>query len=201
MLWADDMSAVSSFRRMSDDVVRELMDALAVPGLSTEHDLMEQWNRRVGDAIAALRDVPPLLVRAAAGEVARGPQAWTLLGWAEGMLSRSLRQRQPQLLNDAAFAIVLLDDGSIDTRDLWIVVSLLKVAAGRLHVPFEACVDAALAAAGADRAVKRRLFDPPSDRLPSTHRMVGWWPRRTFRRNMVGFDADEMLRQLGRLGE
>lgn len=196
---------VDSLRRVPDDEdcapTRELMVALAAPCPVGENDLGGDWDRRVGAAVAALRDADPIVVHAAAAEISRGAQAWALLGWAERAGSLALRQRRPRVLEDAALAIVLVDNGIIDTRDIWIAVSLLKVAARRLRVPFPDCVRAALSVAGVGLADERRLFTTASDRLPSTHRMVGRWPRRTFQRNMVDFDADDLMRRLQQSGE
>lgn len=125
-------------------------------------------------------------------------RAWVLLSWVEDAASLIGRDRRPELVETAAFAMSLLEASPLDRRDVMVVAMLVRRATTLSDLDF-----AMLARRGCDRAGLlgarcRTWLLAITDATPSTHEETGSGATFAFRRKPAGFDPVALERKLTR---
>ena len=154
------------------------------------------WGHRLEQSMA--RD-PGAWVEAAYVDPALGEDdAWRLLGFVEMATSVVVRERRPALVQQAALALALLEDGPLDHRDVLVVADLLPRACTLSGVDLAQAIRHGCAPAGPRGLRCRRwLLQRPAATL-STWEETGSGGSSAFRRVPAGFDPDDLLRRLER---
>jgi len=151
----------------------------------------EAWD---GLVETSLRTEPAAWLAAADGGALTEPRWWWLLSWVERAASRIGATGRPELVELAAFALALLEDGPVDPREAWLVGGLVRRGAERCGLDFSALVAAGCARAG-DRGVScRRWLSGASAELPGTHREVGEGAAFRFERPRSKIDIEALTR-------
>jgi hypothetical protein len=162
--------------------------------IGTKPDPSRIWSIRVKES---LDSEPQAWISAIArvGKLSDG-QAWILLGWIEVAASEIVRKRSSDILETAAFAMVLVLQSSLDTRDCSIVAALLRRASGLADLDFTAAVTEGCNRAGELGREARELLEHSARTLPSTHVESGVGDTFFFTRVPPEFDVYELERWL-----
>ncbi|MQA77676.1 MAG: hypothetical protein GEV10_04210 [Streptosporangiales bacterium] len=151
--------------------------------------------RRWADEVQrSLRDDPGAWLEAAGrGELSRG-RSRVLLGWVERSASSVVVSRSAELVEAGAFAMSLLEDGALDTRDVMVVASLVRRAADLAGLDFAGSVRAGCERAGDRGARCLEWLRRVSERTPPTHIEVGSGAHFRFQRVPSEIDTERLMR-------
>lgn len=130
----------------------------------------QRWAEKVE---RSLREDTDLWLRAADdGDLSRD-RAWILLAWVESAASDVVISRRPELVETAALAMSLLEDGPLDRRDVMVVASLVRRAALLARLEFTGLTDAGCRRAATRGRQCARWLSRVSPDTPPTHVEVG----------------------------
>lgn len=130
----------------------------------------QQWAEEVE---RSLREDTDRWLRAADhGDLSRD-RSWILLAWVESAASDVVISRRPELVETAALAMSLLEDGPLDRRDVMVVASLVRRAALLARLEFTGLADGGCQRAGTRGRRCAEWLSQVSPDTPPTHVEVG----------------------------
>ena len=123
-------------------------------------------------------------------------RAWSLLGWVEDVASLVVDERRPSLVEDAAFAMSLLEASPLDRRDVMLVGALVRRGADLAGLDFRALVTTGCHRAGVLGEQCLTWLLTVSDTTPATHEEVGEGTSFRFRRKPSDIDVNRLEKWL-----
>ena len=175
-----------------------LLEQLDAPSPHGLNDLGGAWDMAVLDGCRAFARLDEGAKRAIR-EAMNRDRSWAVVGWAEGMASLAVRQRDRQLLLYGLVGLSLFDRQDFDSRDAALVYPLFVRAAELLGEDADEVTDAAAELTDSiGRAWLLALLPAGEYRVPSTHEEHGSGATFSFRRSGESWDP---MTELGDLVE
>lgn len=170
-----------------------LNDELASFSPGAQGPFWGDWERAVSAGIAAVIGGGRPTLDETVAHLDRDT-GWALLGWAERAASYVVRAPGVGgLLEQAVFAVTLLNNSEIDRKDVSVVASLLRRACVLIGEDPSAVAHRVLERWSGEPSATLLSFVSGPAVLPSTHEEVGQGDRFEFRRKPSSVDTERIL--------